>query len=69
MPGPNYAMANPFWPQMPNGMPGGKQGSRPPMYPGAGNNGSFDPMSAAYFTNLNNQQMAAAMAAAAVRTS
>ena len=38
------------------------------MYPGAGSNGSFDPMSAAYYANLGNQQMAAAMAAAAVRT-
>ena len=60
-------MSNPFWPQMGSGMPGGNQGPRPPLYPGAGNSGSFDPVSAAYFANLGNQQMAVAMAAAAVR--
>lgn len=59
-------MSNPFWPQMGSGMPGGSQGPRPPLYPGAGANGSYDPMSAAYYANLGNQQMAAAMAAAAV---
>ena len=67
MPGPNFPMSNPFWPQMGSGMPGGNQGPRPPLYPGAGNNGQFDPVSAAYYASLGNQQMAAAMAAAAVR--
>ncbi len=67
MPGPNFPMSNPFWPQMGSGMSGGSQGPRPPLYPGASSNGSFDPVSAAYYANLGNQQMAAAMAAAAVR--
>ena len=66
MPGPNFPMSNPFWPQMGSGMPGGNQGPRPPLYPGGGNNGQFDPVSAAYYATLGNQQMAAAMAAAAV---
>ena len=67
MPGPNFPLSNPFWPQMGSGMSGGSQGPRPPLYPGASSNGSFDPVSAAYYANLGNQQMAAAMAAAAVR--
>jgi hypothetical protein len=52
---------------MGSGMPGGNQGLRPPLCPGAGSNGQFDAVSAAYFASLGNQQMAAAMAAAAVR--
>ena len=67
MSSPNFPMSNPSWPQMGSGMTGGSQGPRPPLYPGAGSNASFDPVSAAYYANLGNQQMAAAMAAAAVR--
>lgn len=67
LPPPNFPMPGPFWPQMPNHMgQAPSQGSRQGPFNGSESSGNFDALSAAYYSPFGAQQMAAAMAAAAV---
>jgi hypothetical protein len=68
LPPPNFPMPAPFWPQMANHMgQAASQSSRQQGPFSSDSSGNLDPLSAAYYSSLGAQQMAAAMAAAAVR--